>query len=101
MRPDVLERALTEPGPPPLPADVAALLRELAAPPRLAAHLRMVHEAALALVAGIAARFPALGPATCTKRPDTGCCAIGGSPRNAPASPVPTKSFVIPTERDR
>ncbi|GIJ51006.1 phosphohydrolase [Virgisporangium aliadipatigenens] len=60
MRPEALERALTEPGPPPLPPDVAALLRELAVPPRLAAHLRMVHEAALALVAGVAAGFPTL-----------------------------------------
>ncbi|MDA0566268.1 HD domain-containing protein [Streptomonospora sp. S1-112] len=46
---DELERALTGAADPPLrhlPADAAALLRDLAAPPRLGAHLRIVHHAA-------------------------------------------------------
>ncbi|MGW6710131.1 HD domain-containing protein [Streptomyces sp. NPDC054956] len=48
-RPDLLARALEDPADPPLrplPDAVAALLRGLAAPPRLAAHLRLVHDVA-------------------------------------------------------
>ncbi|MFD3326761.1 hypothetical protein [Streptomyces sp. NPDC058701] len=47
-----LFRALTAPGEPPvrpLPPEVSALLRTLAAPPRLAAHLRLVHDVAYEL----------------------------------------------------
>ncbi|MEU6037994.1 HD domain-containing protein [Actinomadura sp. NPDC047616] len=53
-----LRRALTAPGPPPLPVDAARLLAELNAPPRLAAHLRAVHEAAGELVDWVAATYP-------------------------------------------
>lgn len=48
----MLRRALTDPGDPPLrplPDQVAALLGELDAPPRLAAHLRAVHDVAFRL----------------------------------------------------
>ncbi|MFE4258665.1 HD domain-containing protein [Streptomyces sp. NPDC056883] len=47
-----LARALDTPADPPmrpLPEAVAALLREVAAPPRLAAHLRLVHDVAYEL----------------------------------------------------
>jgi hypothetical protein len=46
---ELLRRALTDPGDPalrPLPSRAAALLEELQAPPRLAAHLRAVHDVA-------------------------------------------------------
>ncbi|WP_258534742.1 HD domain-containing protein [Streptomyces sp. PT12] len=58
-----LARALREPGDPPLrplPEEVAALLVELAAPPRLAAHLRAVHDVAYQLVAWVGPRHPAV-----------------------------------------
>ncbi|MET7687255.1 HD domain-containing protein [Streptomyces sp. NPDC005483] len=58
--PDPLHRALHAPGPRPLPDEVATLLRTLAAPPRLAAHLRLVHDVAYELVAWLASRYPAL-----------------------------------------
>ncbi|MFI6001563.1 HD domain-containing protein [Streptomyces sp. NPDC051366] len=60
---DVLSRALeaqTEPPLRTLPPGVAALLRELAAPPRLAAHLRLVHEVAGRLADWLAAYCPGL-----------------------------------------
>lgn len=44
----------------PLPDQVAQLLRDLDAPPRLAAHLRAVHDVACQLVDWIAQRYPAL-----------------------------------------
>ena len=47
-----LHRALTDPGLRPLPERVSLLLRELDAPPRLAAHLRAVHDVAAGLKAG-------------------------------------------------
>ncbi|WP_433337124.1 HD domain-containing protein [Spirillospora sp. CA-294931] len=51
--------ALDDPGWRPLPPDAARLLRDLGAPPRLAAHLRVVHDAACELLAWTAARYPA------------------------------------------
>jgi hypothetical protein len=59
---DLLLRALTDPGEPPLrplPDQVARLLRDLDAPPRLAAHLRAVHDVAHQLVDWTARRHPA------------------------------------------
>jgi HD domain len=47
--PDHLRNALSEPGHPrlrPRPGEVAQLLQDLEAPPRLAAHLRAVHDVA-------------------------------------------------------
>ncbi|MFD8479232.1 HD domain-containing protein [Kitasatospora sp. NPDC059673] len=44
----------------PLPDEVALLLAELAAPPRLVAHLRLVHDVAVRLVDGSAALWPGL-----------------------------------------
>ncbi|MFI9827292.1 HD domain-containing protein [Streptomyces sp. NPDC051913] len=61
--PDVLHRALHDPGDPPLrplPDRAAELLRVLDAPPRLAAHLRAVHEVAYGLVEWLARRHPQL-----------------------------------------
>ncbi|MFI6516751.1 HD domain-containing protein [Spirillospora sp. NPDC050679] len=55
----LLLRALEEPGPRPLPPDAARLLLELDAPPRLAAHLRAVHDVACELAAWTARRHPA------------------------------------------
>ncbi|SBT40203.1 HD domain-containing protein [Micromonospora auratinigra] len=58
-----LHRALTAPADPPLrplPAQVAELLVRVQAPPRLAAHLRAVHEVAAQLVDALAQRFPQL-----------------------------------------
>ena len=46
--------------PRPLPAAVADSLAALNAPPRLAAHLALVHDAAWAIVAGCDAVWPAL-----------------------------------------
>ncbi|GAA4619371.1 HD domain-containing protein [Actinoallomurus liliacearum] len=48
MATTALQHALTEPGPDlrPLPPRAEALLRDLNAPPRLAAHLRAVHDVA-------------------------------------------------------
>ncbi|GAA2683735.1 MULTISPECIES: HD domain-containing protein [Actinosynnema] len=56
-----LHRALTDPSTPPLrplPAPVVALLVDLAAPPRLAAHLRAVHDVACELTAWVRLRYP-------------------------------------------
>src|SRR5262245_19516393 len=44
----------------PLPDRVARLLEELDAPPRLAAHLRAVHEVAYELVTWVGERYPAV-----------------------------------------
>ncbi|WP_446215350.1 HD domain-containing protein [Micromonospora sp. IBHARD004] len=63
MTSDALRRALEEPGDPPLrplPDEVAALLAALHAPPRLAAHLRAVHDVAAQLTDALADRFPQL-----------------------------------------
>lgn len=56
-----LERALSDPGEPvlrPLPDRAAALLRDLGAPPRLAAHLRLVHDVACRLLDRLAGHYP-------------------------------------------
>ncbi|MFH7595274.1 HD domain-containing protein [Streptomyces racemochromogenes] len=61
IRSDVLSRALdapTEPPLKPLPPEVAELLRSLQAPPRLAAHLRAVHDVAVELVDWVEDRYP-------------------------------------------
>ncbi|MFI2647811.1 MULTISPECIES: HD domain-containing protein [Micromonospora] len=61
MTSDALRRALTDPGDPPLlplPGVAAELLAALHAPPRLAAHLRLVHDVARQLTAAFAERFP-------------------------------------------
>lgn len=58
-----LRRALREPGEPPLrqlPAEVTVLLVGMNAPPRLAAHLRAVHDVAARLVAWLAVQYPTL-----------------------------------------
>ncbi|MFD5110531.1 HD domain-containing protein [Streptomyces sp. NPDC093088] len=63
MRSDVLSRALdapTEPPLRPLPPAVAELLRSLEAPPRLAAHLRAVHDVAVELADWVGDRYPDL-----------------------------------------
>ncbi|HEU5023723.1 MAG TPA: HD domain-containing protein [Spirillospora sp.] len=60
MPSDPLRRALTDPGPRPLPDEAARLLEDLDAPPRLAAHLRAVHDVAAELLAWVAGRYPAL-----------------------------------------
>jgi hypothetical protein len=44
----------------PLPAQAAELLWDLGAPPRLAAHLRAVHDVAYSLTGALARRWPAL-----------------------------------------
>ncbi|WP_405010461.1 HD domain-containing protein [Kitasatospora sp. NBC_01539] len=49
----------TAPEPAPLPAEAGALLTELAAPPRLVAHLRLVHDVALRLVDALGAELGA------------------------------------------
>lgn len=46
--------------PRPLPATAQQLCDTLAAPPRLAAHLTLVHDAAVELVEGLRQRFPTL-----------------------------------------
>lgn len=56
-----LHRALTDPATPPLrplPARAAELLVDLAAPPRLAAHLRAVHDVACELTEWVRLRYP-------------------------------------------
>lgn len=58
-----LDRALTEPADPPLrplPQAVDLLLRRLAVPPRLAAHLRAVHDVACELLTLLCRRYPQL-----------------------------------------
>jgi hypothetical protein len=55
-----LHRALTDPGIRPLPAEAERLLISLNAPPRLAAHLRAVHDAATELLAWVGVYCPAL-----------------------------------------
>ncbi|GII29105.1 HD domain-containing protein [Planotetraspora mira] len=58
-----LRNALTESTVPPLrplPEDVARLLLDMEAPPRLAAHLRAVHDTACLLVDAIAGAYPLL-----------------------------------------
>jgi len=58
-----LHRALTDPSDPPLrelPAEAADLLRILEAPPRLAAHLRAVHDVAAQLTEWLAAHHQGL-----------------------------------------
>lgn len=60
---DALSRALDTPGDPyvrPLPPAVSELLRTLAAPPRLAAHLRLVHDVAHDLADWLAGYCPGL-----------------------------------------
>ena len=60
---DLLLRALHDTADPqlrPLPPRAAQLLRDLGAPPRLAAHLRTVHDVAYQLVDWIAQRYPSL-----------------------------------------
>jgi hypothetical protein len=59
----MLTQALTatdDPSPRELPQAVADLLVTLAAPPRLAAHLRLVHDAAHQVLDGLAEQAPAL-----------------------------------------
>lgn len=56
----LLQRALTDPGLRALPAQVEGLLRDLAAPPRLGAHLRAVHEVAWELVDWVEIRYRGL-----------------------------------------
>ncbi|GAA2417585.1 HD domain-containing protein [Actinomadura vinacea] len=56
-----LRRALDEPGFRALPEPVTVLLEAVAAPPRLAAHLRAVHDVACDLVSWIDERYPAAG----------------------------------------
>jgi hypothetical protein len=63
MTRNALQRALTLPGDPvlrPLPRQVAVLLAELHAPPRLAAHLRAVHDVAHQLVDWVERHYPQL-----------------------------------------
>jgi hypothetical protein len=55
-----LDRALTEPPLRPLPETVTEILRDLNAPPRLAAHLRAVHDVAWSLTDALGTRWPAL-----------------------------------------
>jgi hypothetical protein len=55
-----LDRALTVSSLRPLPAPAAELLRDLQAPPRLAAHLRLVHDVAWSLTDALGRRWPAV-----------------------------------------
>ena len=60
---DALFQALRDAGDPPLrplPEQAAQLLEDLEAPPRLAAHLRLVHDVAHQLVAWVTGRYPTL-----------------------------------------
>ena len=60
---DLLSQALRETGDPPLrplPERAEELLQDLQAPPRLAAHLRAVHDVAHQLVDWVTQRYPAL-----------------------------------------
>ncbi|MER7543009.1 HD domain-containing protein [Spirillospora sp. NPDC127506] len=54
-----LRRVLADPGPRPLPDAAVRLLTAAGAPPRLAAHLRAVHDVAADLVAWAGERHPA------------------------------------------
>jgi HD domain-containing protein len=56
----VLNRALTDPPLPELPTGAADLLRQLSAPPRLAAHLRAVHDVARQLTDWLTSRHHSL-----------------------------------------
>ncbi|WP_243710194.1 HD domain-containing protein [Micromonospora sp. KC213] len=57
----LLDRALTDTAQVrPLSENIAALLREVSAPPRLAAHLRAVHDVAWQLTEAIVTMYPAL-----------------------------------------
>jgi hypothetical protein len=55
-----LDRALTEPPLRPLPPTAVELLRDLNAPPRLAAHLRAVHDVAWSITDALGTRWPTL-----------------------------------------
>jgi len=55
----VLEMALTDPPLRPLPPAASALLRRAGAPPRLAAHLRAVHDVAVSLTGWLETACPA------------------------------------------
>ncbi|MGW7256630.1 HD domain-containing protein [Streptomyces sp. NPDC054834] len=60
---DVLSTAMDDTGDPslePLPAHVAELLRHMAAPPRLVAHLRAVHDVAVRIVGWVQQDCPGL-----------------------------------------
>jgi hypothetical protein len=57
---DLLHRALHAPGPRLLPDEASRILRFLDAPPRLAAHLRLVHDVAYELVDRLRRRHPTL-----------------------------------------
>jgi hypothetical protein len=54
----VLEKALTDSSLRPLPEDAAALLRSSGAAPRLAAHLRAVHDVAVSLTSWVSSAYP-------------------------------------------
>jgi putative nucleotidyltransferase with HDIG domain len=56
-----LRRALDEPGFRDLPEPVVVLLEAVQAPPRLAAHLRAVHDVACELAGWVCERYPATG----------------------------------------
>lgn len=63
MTSDALRRALTDPGDPvlrPLPDQARALLEAVDSPPRLAAHLRAVHDVAWQLADWVQLRYPAV-----------------------------------------
>jgi HD domain-containing protein len=62
--PSLLRRALRDASAPPLrllPGTAADLLEQLQAPPRLAAHLRLVHDVACQIAGWAEGRYPALG----------------------------------------
>ncbi|MFC6882116.1 MULTISPECIES: HDIG domain-containing metalloprotein [Actinomadura] len=61
MRSRALRGALTDPGLRPLPERAVRLLEDVGAPPRLAAHLRAVHDVAAEIVAWVDERYPAVG----------------------------------------
>ncbi|HEX9033524.1 MAG TPA: HD domain-containing protein, partial [Streptosporangiaceae bacterium] len=61
--PEILLHALSDLGQPtlrPLPPGVAQLLQDLDAPPRLAAHLRAVHDVACQIADWVVRQYPAL-----------------------------------------
>lgn len=63
MAPDFLRNALSEPGQlrfRPLPGGVVQLLQDLDAPPRLAAHLRLVHDVAWQITDWLTTQCPAV-----------------------------------------